>query len=184
MRAFSLWPRRQPMRTMEPKQNVLENFRPLAKKTHTGGRRYKAARSVISSWDHTSFIDQSQGPQFNFSIGWETRNNISLKVQGILKNAHGLREEDNSIPCLLYKSKVWRLASNGNRKEFAWMRGNVSRSMIPTFKMLTYYLWGSHAILMLGYMIHKHFVIKCQMGQGHSSPMDEFLIQFCGKNSV
>lgn len=61
IRAFSLWPCRQPLWARAPKQNILENFRPLAKKTTEGGR-YKAAGSIIYTWDHVCFIDQSQGP--------------------------------------------------------------------------------------------------------------------------
>ena len=47
------------------------------------------------------------------------------------------------------------------------MGGNVSRSLTPWDADRQ--LWGSHAVLLLGYTTQKCFVLKCQTSQGHIS---------------
>lgn len=47
------------------------------------------------------------------------------------------------------------------------MGGNVSRSLTPWDADRQ--LWGSHAVLLLGYTTQKCFILKCQTSQGHTS---------------
>lgn len=137
------------------------------KDTHWGSR-HEAARSISSPWDHTSFTDQSQGTQFNLSTSWETRNNIVLEVWGMLQNAYCLGEEDSNSLCFLYKSRLEVSQQREGRKD----EKECLQKLDPLASRcwLTDYLWGSHDVLMLCYLIHKCFVIKWQTGQGYISP--------------
>lgn len=137
-------------------EHLRENFRPLAKKTHTEGRRHKAARSIIYSWDHVCFIDQNQGPQFILSTGWETRNNILLGVSG-------LENKTTMVPAFATRTS-W------GKGEFSAWEAMSPEAWSPHSERLPGHLWGSHAVLTLGHLIHKCLPIKCHSGQGHMSP--------------
>lgn len=142
-------------------EHLRENFRPLAKKTHTAGRRHKTARSIIYSWDHVCFIDQSQGPQFIISTEWETRNNILLGVWG-------LEGKTTMVPAFATRAAgSW--ASRG-KGEFVGWEAMSPEPWSPHSERLPGYLWRSHTVLTLGHQIHECLLIKCHSGQGHMSP--------------
>lgn len=183
MRAFSLEPRRQPLRTMGLEQMSQRELQDSCQKETCWGR--KAWGSPGTSFlletepaSSTKATDPSPTP----SIGWETRS-IWLEGRGILKNTHGLGgRESSSRPYFLYKSSL----------EMSQQRegGRVCRDERGCLLKPDLLLWDADRLSVripcCSYVgLHDSQVLCHQVPDGPRacSPMDGFLIQFCGKIS-